>query len=253
MLRALAGLLVVAALKLLGSFPPNLIVAIGTPFLLLYIPIKRNVRRRFREINSLVPFDMPSSLTYYRMRLRLTALSLRHLMGHEHDVSIQVEGEECYASALATGKPVVLLGWHQGPVELLHRLPPLASDDKAFYIFTGKGFSPIFTRLLHKGRKQNGKQSVEPKDQAAALRSWSRRRGLIAVMMDQVPGKPREWLSLWNGAVEIPIPQNLLEWMREREAIFIAVSVRLENDGPVLFRYELVGPDLKGLKSLIET
>ena len=110
MFRALAGFAAIVTLKILGFFPPAFNIALGTPWLPLYALARRR------------------AFPYYRMRLRLAALSLRHLTGHWNDCPIHIEGEEHYLAALAGGKPVALLGWHQGPMELLHHVPPAPLD-----------------------------------------------------------------------------------------------------------------------------
>ena len=247
MLRSLAGWLAVAALKFLSQFPPHWIVAMGTPWLPFYALCRPSIRQRLGRL----PHPL-TSLAYYRMRLRLAALSLRHLTGHENDVPVRVKGEEHYHAALATGKPVALLGWHQGPVELLHRIPSIPENGRPFFIFTAGGFAPRLTQLLRRGRKQSGKQIVSPESQHAALRSWARQSGVLAVMMDQVPGRPRDWLSLWNGKVELPCPRNLMDWLSERNAVCLAVSTKLEEDGSIVFEYQPVQPDEKNLGLLIE-
>ena len=235
MLRALAGFAVVAMLRILGLFPPRFIVALGTPWLPIYAILRRK------------------SFTYYHMRLHLAALSLRHLTGHWNDCPTPIEGEEHYLIALASGKPVALLGWHQGPVELLHHVPPVPKDGRPFFIATAQGFTPLLTRLMRQGREQPGKQTVLVNEQSPALRTWVRQQGVLAVMVDQVPGTPEDWFSLWQGEVEIPYPKKLLDWMRDQDAVFIAVSARLKNHDSILFRYEPVQPDAEGLQRLMET
>jgi len=249
MLRTLAGVLAVAVLKLLSRFPPNLIVALGTPWLPFYALCRRSVRQRLNSLYSKVS-NFPKPLAYYRMRLRLAALSLRHLTGYDDDLSVRVDGEEHYRAALVNRRPVALLGWHQGPVEMLHHLPP-ALDQRPSFILTGTGFAPALTRLLDRGRQQTDKRTISLQAQSAALRAWVRQRGVLAVMIDQVPGRPLHWLSLLNGKVEIPCPGNLVEWLREHNATCLAVSVRLDEDG-ILFRYQPVVPEIKALERLME-
>ncbi len=251
--RAWAGFLAVAALKLLGLFPPRVLVFLGTPWIPFYILLRKSTRRRLKGLKSRVAFPIPSPLTYYRMRLRIAALSLRHLTGHYNDCLIRMEGEEFYRVACAAGRPVALVGWHQGPVELLHRLPPPLEDGGPFWIATAGGFAAKLSGLLKQGRKQEGKEIADPESLPAALRAWARRRGVLAVMLDQVPGRPKEWLSLWNGAVEIPFPRNLWDWMKSRDALFIGVSARLEKDGSILLSDERLPPEIEDLQRMMET
>ncbi len=250
--RVWAGFLAVFVLKLLSRLPPGLIITIGSPFLPIYVFCRHSLRERLRSLQNLVSFSVPTPLAYYRMRLRIAALSLRHLTGHIDDVSIRVEGEEHYLSALTSGKPVALLGWHQGPVELLHRIPAVPQDGRPFFIFTAGGFAPMLTQLMRNGREQSGKQTVPMDVQHSALRSWARQHGVLAVMVDQVPGRPKDWISLWNGKVEIPHPRNLMDWLGERNAVCLAVSVGLEKDRSVLFRYQPVQANEKSLGRVME-
>ena len=245
MLRSLAGLISTAALRLLGTLPPGVIVALGSPLLPFYALIRPQTKRRLRSL----PVPVPT-LPYYRMRLRLAALSLRHLTNHPNDLTVRIEGEEHYHAALASGKPVALLGWHQGPVELLHRIPPASNDDRPFYILTAEAFSLALTGLLKQGRTQPGKTMVDS-DRSAALRDFIRRNGLLAVMVDQVPGDPSDFFSLWNGSVKIPRTGELLEWLRNQGSLLVAVTVSLEKEDTVLFRYHPVN-GLEDLEALLE-
>jgi lauroyl/myristoyl acyltransferase len=252
MARWLAGLLSVSALKALSFLPPRLIFRFSFPFLPLYSLARQSVRHRLQYLRDHIP-AAPISPAYYRMRLRLAALTLRHLTGHWKDAHIRVEGGTHYQSALAGGKPVALIGWHQGPVELLHHIPPPPPDGRPFFIATAKGFSIILTRWMRQGRKQAGKETVAREGLPNALRSWTRQRGVMAVMMDQNPEKDGDRLLLWNGAVEIPFPRKLWNWIVSRDAVLLAVTARLQRDGSILFRYEPVSPDEDGLKKLMET
>ena len=249
MLRSTAGFLAVTTLKILAILPPGIIVALGTPLLPIYALFRVQTRRRLKQMQVWVPHS-PTPLTYYRTRLKLAALSLRHLKGKLDDMPIQVEGEELYDAALATGKPVVLLGWHQGPVELLHHLP--YCDGRPFYIITAAGFARSLSRLLEKGRERKGKQVVASEDVYHALRNLARKSGVLAVMVDQVSGQPSGFFFLWNNAVQIPRIAELLTWLKNHEALFLAVTVRLEKKDSILFRYQPVEPDEKSLGLLLE-
>src|SRR5215217_7465826 len=109
--RRLLGVLAVSILRVLGHLPQPLVLALGTLFLPLYIPFRCATRARLRRLG--IP-----AFAYYRTRLRLALLSLRHLLGLPDGLEVRIEGVELYEAALATGRPIVLLGWHQGPVEL---------------------------------------------------------------------------------------------------------------------------------------
>ena len=248
MLHSTAGFLAVTTLKILALLPPGIIVALGTPLLPVYALFRIQTRRRLKHAG--VRFPPPPPFAYYRTRLKLAALSLRHLTGKHDDMPVQVEGEDLYDAALATGKPVVLLGWHQGPVELLHHLP--YNDGRPFYIITAAGFASPLSRLLEQGRERNGKQVVASEDVQHALRNLARKSGVLAVMVDQVPGQPSDFFSLWNDTVQIPRTSELLAWLKNHEALFLAVTVQLEKNDSILFRYLPVEADEKSLGLLLE-
>ncbi len=248
MLRSTAGFLAVTTLKILAFLPPKIIVALGTPLLPVYALFRIQIRLRLKHAGVRVSHPL-TPFAYYRTRLKLAAVSLRHLTGKYDDMPVQVEGEDLYDAALATGKPVVLLGWHQGPVELLHRIP--YNDGRPFYIITAAGFASPLSRLLERGRERDGKQVVASEDVHHALRNLVRKSGVLAVMVDQVPGQPSDFFSLWNDSVQIPRTAELLTWLKNREAIFLAVTVRLEKNDSILFRYQPVDPD-ESLELLLE-
>jgi lauroyl/myristoyl acyltransferase len=176
------------------------------------------------------------------MRLRLTLLSLKHLRGRPDGCALQVEGREHFIAALRSGKPVVVLGWHQGPVELLHQVPQAnariaePSGTRPFFLMTAKAFAPALTRLMKGGRAGERKEILHP-GSLAGLKRWEQGKGILALMTDQVPGKPEEWLAPLDGSVQVPFPGRLLDWIAERDAAFLIVSVRLEKRNRIVFRY----------------
>ena len=182
---------------------------------------------------------------YYRMRLRLALLSLRHLLRLPDGCTVTIEGEEHYRAALASGRPVLILGWHQGPVELLHRIPhesPLATGRPAF-LLTAKAFAPALTELMKSGRgasrsSATSKEILHPHS-LAGLRRWEKEKGILAMMIDQVPGEPEEWLAPLRGSVQLPYPGRLLDWLSEKDAEVLVVTVRLETNNRIHFRYAL--------------
>jgi lauroyl/myristoyl acyltransferase len=229
MIRSAAGWAAVALLKILGRLPLWIPLALGSVLLPLYIPFRRRTRMRFGR-SMLRP--------YYRMRLRLALLSLRHLLGRPDGCVLQVEGREHFLAALKSEKPVVVLGWHQGPVELLHQIPqsdPEAAGHPSF-LLTAKAFAPALTRLMKEGRAGTRKEILHPHS-LSALKRWEKEKGILALMVDQVPGKPEEWLAPLAGSAHIPYPGRLLDWIAERDAAILIVSVCLEKGNRIVFRY----------------
>lgn len=233
----LAGRLAVALLRVLGRLPLPCVQALGAVLLPFYRPFRRATGARLRALG-LRPRD------YYRARLRLAALSLRHVLGRPDGLRIEIEGAEFYAAALATGRPVALLGWHQGPVELLHRIPSQATS-RPFFVMTAGAFAPALAGLMKDGRGRPGAKVVIRPDSLSGLRAWERDKGVLAVMVDQVRGRPEEWLTLRprpGVALHVPWPKRLLEWVQERRPELLTVSVRLEGK-TARFRYAPLEPD----------
>jgi lauroyl/myristoyl acyltransferase len=244
MIRAATGWAATAFLRVLGRWPLPMALALGRVLLPLYFPFRRATRARLRALRISCP-------AYYRMRLRLALLSLRHLLGRPDGLEVRVEGQELYAAAQATGRPILLLGWHQGPVELLHRVPS-RSTERPFFVMTAGAFSPALAQLMAKGRAEGraseaerGAKAVIRPDSLSGLRAWERDKGVLAVMVDQVRGRPEEWLSFRAGpraTAHAPWPKRLLEWVLERRPEVLVVSARLEGNS-VRFRYEAVDPN----------
>lgn len=211
---------------------------------------------RLRSCFAASPFaDRLALGPYYRVRLNLLLMGLR---AHGRPVTaafprIGMEGEAHYARALASGRPVALLGLHSGPWELLHRLPP-APADRPFAIATAPAFAPALTAYMAEGREGEGKRvfwagSAGSKGGAASkglagsksleagLRGLLSSKGVLALMIDQVPrpGGESEYLDLW-GSIRMPYPGRLLRFLEARGCLFVPVSVRLA-EGSAVFRY----------------
>jgi lauroyl/myristoyl acyltransferase len=200
------------------------------------------------------PFAERLSLQgYYRLRLRLLLHGLR---AHGRTVTaafprIDAQGEDFYAGALASGRPIALLGLHAGPWELLHRLPR-APAHRPFAIATAPAFAPALTAYMAEGREGDGKRILwvgvaGPKGLESGLREILMSKGVLALMVDQVPGPEadREYLELW-GSIRTPYPGRLLRFLEARGCVFVPVSVRLERKTVVL-RYhgawDAAGPE----------
>jgi lauroyl/myristoyl acyltransferase len=237
MKRWILGLLSVALLRLVARLPLRVATQAGLWLLPAYIPLRPFTRGRLRRLGL-------SPRAYYRIRLRLALLSLRHLLDRRDGLRIAVEGEGLYAAALATGRPIVLLGWHQGPVELLHRVPSKGAA-RTFFVLTAGAFSPVLAGLMARGRaSRDGAKAVIRPDSLSGLRAWERDKGVLAVMVDQVRGRPEEWLSARAGSVSVhvPWPKRLVEYVLERRPEVLIVSVRLDG-GTARFRYERADTD----------
>ena len=190
MIRMAAGRLAVAVLKLLAKLPIPLAHGIGLSLIPFYLLLRPRMWRRLRTVPPSDALVAEFPFAYYSVRLRLVLLSLRHLLKRPDGCVHIVENEDLYHAALATGKPVVLLGWHQGPVELLHLVPhadPVAAG-RTKVLMTAGAFSPALAAFMRAGRAVDGKEIARPGD-LHALRRWERNKGVLAVMIDQAPGR----------------------------------------------------------------
>jgi lauroyl/myristoyl acyltransferase len=231
------GHLSVGILNLTGRLPIGVSLSIGTVFLPFHIPFRHRTRAKLRSLRPPV-----GVFAYYRMRLRLALLSVRRALRKPDGCTITIQGAGSFADALSSGKPVLLLGWHQGPVELLHGIPAEAARDRSRFVMTSTAFSPILAEWMARGRQRAGTRVVRP-EATASLREWARNNGVLAVMVDQVRGEPEEWLSLGSGSVRVPWPGRLIDWAAARNPEVLAVSVHLESAGRIVFRYDPVAPE----------
>jgi lauroyl/myristoyl acyltransferase len=236
-----AGALCVLALRGLGALPLEHARALLTLPVRLYPWLRRRHAVRLRACFSASPFAGTLRLSgYYRTRL---GLLLSGLSAHGRTVTsafhlARMEGEAAYARALASGRPVVLLGLHAGPWELLHRLPP-APPGRPFAILTAPAFAPALTAYMAEGRERDGKGVLwvggGDRGLESGLRKILESRGVLAMMADQVPGPAEacEYLGLW-GRVRSPYPGRLLRFLGSKGCVFVPVSVRQDGKAAVL-------------------
>lgn len=240
-----AGALAVLLLRALGSVQVEGAQSLLSPLLSWYPRLRRRQAARLRACFSASPYAQTLVIRdYYRTRLGLLLSGLR---AHGRPVTaafprLRVEGEGIYARALASGKPVVLLGLHAGPWELSHRIPA-APSNRPFAILTAPAFAPALTSYMAAGRERDGKRILwvgagagggGERSLESGLRSLLDSRGVLAVMSDQHPGPPEtcEYLELW-GRIRAPYPGRLLRFLSARGCAFVPVSARLARDGDV--------------------
>ena len=236
LMRRLAGALAVGVLNIIGRLPIKISLALGSLLLPLYVPFRFRTRAKLRDLHPPV-----SAFTYYRMRLRLALLSVQHALGRPDGCETKVEQGGFFADVLSSGKPVLLFGWHQGPVELLHRIPALTAKDRARFVMTSTAFSPVLAEWMARGRQRTGVTVIRP-GETSALRDWTRSHGILAVMVDQVPGAPEEFLSLRGGTVRIPWPGRFVAWAMTRDPEILVVSTRVTDEG-IVFRYDRISSE----------
>jgi lauroyl/myristoyl acyltransferase len=231
--QATFGFLAVGVLDILGRLPLGIAYAAGNALLPPYVPFRLRTRSKLRNLRPAVdPF------VYYRLRLRLALLSVRSTSARQGNANIKIEEGDFFAGALSSGKPVLLLGWHQGPVELLHEIPARSASGRPFFVMTASAFAPALAEWMARKRQRGGVRVVRP-GEANALRDWARDGGVLAIMVDQVPGEPEEWLALFGGTVKLPWPGRLIAWVSGKNPEVLAVSTRLEKDG-IVFRYDTI-------------
>jgi lauroyl/myristoyl acyltransferase len=197
------------------------------------------------------PPGNPGLGAYYRMRLRLLLRGIRlHGRAIEPD-SVIISGEKNYRSALASGRPVALLGLHAGVLELLHRLPN-APQDRPFLILTAPAFAPALSAYMARGRERNGKsvlwnrplntlsrpRAYGGRSFTVGLRDAVKSKGVLALMADQHPGpeEDAQYLHLWD-RLRVPYPARLLDFLAAKGFLFLPVSTLLRPDGKSDFNF----------------
>ena len=223
-------------LRVLRRLPLPLTLALARPALSLYPRLRPAHARRLRARFAASPFRELDLKGYYRARLELM---LRGLRAHGRELPPgslgEVAGSGHYRAALASGRPVALLGLHLGVVELLHRVPP--AGGRPFVIVTAPAFSPALTAYLARGREREGKRVAVNGAAAPGLRAVLRRNGVLALMADQYPGRAEDYLELWGGRLRVPYARRLLALLLREGAWLLPVSTRLERDGRSSFRF----------------
>jgi lauroyl/myristoyl acyltransferase len=240
-LRTAAGYTAVTVLTVFARLPLRASNALGETLLPAYALLRMRTRKVLSALGRCGIRVSP--LAYYRMRLRLALLSLRHNSNLNDGCTHHVQGRDLFEAALATGRPVVLLGWHQGPVELLHRIP--AEDLKRIdqgagrtvTLMTASAFSPVLADWMASGRAGDLTRVIRPGD-TQGLRAWARESGVLAVMVDQVPATPDAWISLWNDTIHMPWPRRLMAWLCLQNPVFLTVSTRWRRGRHIIFEYE---------------
>jgi lauroyl/myristoyl acyltransferase len=175
-----------------------------------------------------------------RLRLLLAGLSA-HVQANGASPPARMEGWERYRAALASDRPLALIGLHAGLWEELHRAPQ-APEGRPFLILTAPAFSPPLTAFMARGREGGGKGilwigSEGNRGLEAGIRAVVSRRGVLAMMADQHPGPGEtEWISLWD-RIRVPYPARLLRLLAAKHFLFLPVSTRLTADGSSCFRF----------------
>lgn len=219
----------------------------GAPLLKAYPLLRPAHVRRLRACFAAAPAEFGLNVAaYYRMRMDLM---LRGLRMHGGALPYcRIEGREHLEEALSWGRPVVLLGLHGGPLELLHRIPEM-QEGKPFLIVTAPAFAPALTRYMARGRERDGKRILWTGGDGErgienGLRACLAGNGMLALMADQHPGAEdeSEFLELW-GRIRVPYPGRMLRFLAKRTCRFVPVSVRLAMDGVPEFRYHPANSD----------
>jgi lauroyl/myristoyl acyltransferase len=236
-----AGHASVAALKSLRLLPPRAASFLLAPALPLYRRLLRPAQaRRLQALFAASSFPHLTVEEYYRTRLELL---WRCLDLHGRDLrpgEVRVEGIENYLAALASNRPVTLLGLHLGVVEMLHRIPP-APEGRPFRILTAPAFSAPLTQYMARGRERDGKKILMNRGMTG-LREVLEKKGVLAMMADQHPGRPEEFLHLWD-RVAVPWPARLLRFLSRNGFVTVPVSTRLEPDGSSTYRFHVPWKD----------
>lgn len=256
-IREAIGLLCLTALRMVRFLPPTFLVVALRPLLPFYPLVRPAHIRRLRACFAAAPFPIAIG-AYYRCRLGLLAKALRSHGGSRQPV--RQEGLAHYREALATGRPVALLGLHAGPFEMLHQVPE-APYGRPFRILTAPAYSRRLTAFMARGREAPGKNVLlvgaeGNRGLERGLRDTADSKGVLAFMVDQHPGKQEAvaTLDLW-GCIRLPWPRRLLEFLASQDFVFVPISARIDEAGEAVVRYlpSLPEPDGPAIQAFLET
>jgi lauroyl/myristoyl acyltransferase len=137
---------------------------------------------------------------------------------------------------------------------------PEAPIGRPFRILTAPAFSRSLTAFMAQGREGGGKTVLwvggdGPRGLERGLRDTASKGGVLALMVDQHPGRQEDvaTLDLWD-RIRVPWPARLLEFLAAQDFIFIPVSARLEPDGTSLVRYHaaIADPGPAAIRAFLE-
>lgn len=256
--REAAGAACVALLRILRRLPSRWSIAMLRPWLPLYAVARAGHVRRLRACFAAAPFAIGLT-AYYRARLGILARGLRAHGRPPGAGAYREEGRRHYEDALASGRPVALLGLHAGPFELLHKAPP-APAGRPFRILTAPAFARALTRFMAEGRESGGKSvlwvgGIGDRGLERGLRDTAAAKGVLALMVDQHPGGAQavSTLDLWD-RIRVPWPERLLAFLAAKEFVLLPVSARYEGDGVAAIRYHepLETPSVGAVRGFLE-
>ncbi len=244
-----AGFFCLAALKLLRHLPTNFLHSIFKWTLPAYFWIRRGQANRLRKCFVASTFSNELTLqSYYRMRLRLFLIELRQHGRPFEPGLVTIKGDSHYRLALASERPVVLLGIHAGLLERLHQVPE-PPKGRPFLILTARAFANALSEFMASGRKRDGKDIIwmgshrytnplAGQHLAAGLRLILKKNGVLAIMVDQNPRPElgQDFLMLWD-KISIAYPARLLEFLNRKNCLFLPVSTFLQSDGTSVFTF----------------
>jgi lauroyl/myristoyl acyltransferase len=243
------GYLGVLVLRSIQPIPIALLNAGLSKLLPFYPRLRPGQSIRLKNCFSALSFQNSIDVkSYYQMRLKLLLTGI-HYHGQSMDPSLlDITGLEHYRKALDSGRPVALLGFHSGVLELLHRIPEKPAG-KPFLILTAPAFAPALTTFMAKGRIKDGKEIIwnrtnQPMESHlghpfyTGLRLLVKQKGVLAMMVDQhpEPQKNSKPLILW-GRIVVPYPVRLLKFLINQDFIFVPVTTILQSTGKSSFTY----------------
>ncbi len=228
--RDCAGHAAVAVLRGLRLFPSSLLIAVGDPLLPAYIRLRRKHTNSLGRKWSATPWSSSLSPSiYYRMRLRLYAANLQLHGRPLRSEDFSVTGLHYWQAALESGRPVLLVGHHLGPVEYLHRVAAaMMGDGKSLHVLTASAFAAPLTRFMRRDREKFGARMIYPTEAASSLRKILRRGGVAALMLDQTAGVENARFAL-SSQLDCPFNWRPVEFMLRHGAWVVPVAARLQG------------------------
>jgi len=124
------------------------------------------------------PIDVYRSLFYNGLD------SLRYLVRHQAtEARVQVVNAQLLHNLLNDQKPIVVVSIHIGAFEMLHRA--IANQGYPVSLITSKHSRGAIERFLHKARAVKNLRIVSPSEAPKLLRELIRKKGMVAMMLDQ--------------------------------------------------------------------
>ncbi len=229
-----AGYLCIILIHLFRLIPLYISRYICLSLLPLYRLLRYPHTSRIKNLWQRLPFSKQLKIgTYYRQRLNIY-LNLLYSHGKgPSDTTLTIVDGPYFQEAFKTGRPILLCGIHSGPFEWLYKspqAPEIKTGHRPFFTLTASSFSPPLTRYMQTGRLLDGKRAILNNRIQGVLPVIIRQKGILAVMVDQMPGEDKDFITLWD-QIKVPVHLKLVSWMAQQGALILPITSYLDDNG----------------------